>query len=317
MTSPVASAARPVARPLVLPERSLRALMSGFAWAGLSVAIFSGWFVVTRLGVLHQLRIWDVMALRFGGGALLLLPVLVTSARRLPPRVWLEGLSFALLWGAPFVLFVGFGLQLTSAAQASAITPALMPVFAGLIGWSVLREAPGGARLLGYVAIVGGLSGLVVSTALSAGWPSPIGIGSLVIAAATWAIYTLRFRRSSVTPLQSAALICFWSAVLFLPIYLALGLSRLGNATPHELMFQVIYQGFLMSAVAVVAFNRAVALLGARAAAAIIALLPVVASTMAIPVLGEIPSPLGGAAIAIIALGVFLAARPAPPRKTA
>ena len=37
---------------------------------------FSGWFVVTRFSVTHDLRIWDVKALRFGGGGLILLPVL-------------------------------------------------------------------------------------------------------------------------------------------------------------------------------------------------------------------------------------------------
>ena len=33
---------------------------------------FSGWFVVTRLGFRHELRVWDIIALRFGEGAILL-----------------------------------------------------------------------------------------------------------------------------------------------------------------------------------------------------------------------------------------------------
>ena len=61
-----------------------------------------------------------------------------------------------------------------------------------------------------------------------------------------------------------------------------------------------------MSAVAIGTFNRAVSLLGSAAATAIIALLPAVASLFAIPVLGEIPTPVDGAAIAIIVVGVLL-----------
>jgi drug/metabolite transporter (DMT)-like permease len=80
-------------------------------------------------------------------------------------------------------------------------------------------------------------------------------------------------------------------------------------ASPPELAFQVIYQGLFMSCLAAVAFSRAVALLGPSAATAIIALLPVVASLLAIPVLGEIPLPAQWVAIIVIGMGVCLAAK--------
>ena len=315
MRAGAASVERPTGQPITLPGRNLRKSLSGFGWAALSVTVFSGWFVVTCFSVTHDLRIWDVMALRFGGGALILLPVLFRRASRLPGRAWLEGLLFAALWGAPFVFFVALGLQLTSAAQASAVTPALMPVFAGLIGWLSLCESPGGLRLVGYLIIVGGLAALVIGNAPSVGRPSLGGIASLILAAAMWGIYTLRFRRSGLTPLQAAALVCFWSALLYLPLYLLFGLSHLDNASVRELMFHVVYQGFLMSVVAVVAFNRAVTLLGAGAGTAIIALLPVIVAALAVPVLGEIPSRISAMAIGAIAVGVLLAARPAPSRR--
>ena len=314
MRAGAASMERPTGQPIALPGRNLRKSLGGFGWAALSVTVFSGCFVVTRFSVTHDLRIWDVMALRFGGGALSMFPVLLRRAPRLPRRAWLEGLLFAALWGAPFVFFVARGLQLTSAAQASAVTPALMPVFAGLIGWLALREPPGRLRLLGHVVIIGGLAALVVGNALSDG-VSLGGIASLILAAAMWGMYTLRFRRSGLTPLQAAALVCFWSAVIYLPLYLLFGLSRLDTASVQELMFQVVYQGLLMSVVAVVAFNRAVILLGAGAGTAIIALLPVIVAALAVPVLGEIPSAISAVAIGVIAFGVLLAARPAPSRR--
>src|SRR3546814_5131926 len=73
---------------LVPPMRWIR----GLAFAAISVLIFSGWFVVTRFTVTHQLRIWDVTALRFGVGAVLLSPVLFKQ--RLPAAAWLEGLLY-------------------------------------------------------------------------------------------------------------------------------------------------------------------------------------------------------------------------------
>jgi drug/metabolite transporter (DMT)-like permease len=141
---------------------------------------------------------------------------------------------------------------------------------------------------------------------------NPAGLISLALAAAMWALYTLIFRQTGLTPLQAAALICFWSALFFLPTYLWLGLSHIAHASTQELVLQGAYQGILMSVVAVITFNRAVALLGSAAATAIIALVPVAASLIAIPVLGEIPSALASAAILVIVMGVVLAARPQP-----
>lgn len=281
--------------------------LAGFGYAALAIAIFAGWFVVTRFTVTHQLRAWDVTALRFGGGAILLLPVL--ARQRLSAGAWAEGLLYAVLWGAPFVLLVAAGLKLTTAAVASSVVPALMPVFAGLLGCATSREMPGTARLLGYVAIIAGLIVLLLSRASSATGANPVGFGVLGLAAATWAVYSVRFRRSGLSALQAAALICFWSALLYLPLYGLCGLSRLSDASGREIAFQLVYQGVLMSGVALFAYNRAVSSLGAGAAAAMMALVPVLATLLAIPVLGEVPSCVSGIAIAIIALGVALAAR--------
>src|SRR3546814_13245263 len=102
----------------------------------------------------------------------------------------------------------------------------------------------------------------------------PLGYGALVLAAMTWAVYTVRFRSSRLSALQSAALICFWSAVIFIPVYVGWNLSRLSQASSREIVFQFVYQGVLMSGVALFAYNRAVAVLGAGAAAAMRALVP-------------------------------------------
>lgn len=292
-----------------------RTRVAGFAWAALTVMIFSGWFVVTRFGVTRELRIWDIAALRFGVGALLLAPAVLRRSARLPAAAWGEGLIFSVLWGVPFVLLVALGLKLTSAAQAASVAPTLMPVFAGVFAWGFLRERQGKTRWLGYAAIVAGLGCLVHAGATAQGAPSAWGILALAAAAAMWAIYTLLFRRSGLTPIQSAALICVWSSALYLPLYLFLGLSRLRLASAGEIALQVVYQGVLMSGVALITYNRAVSLLGSSAATAIIALVPAVASMLAIPILGETPSLAEGISIVVIVLGVLLASRPTPARR--
>lgn len=249
------------------------------------------------------------MARRFGGGALVFAPIILRQGERLPAAAWQEGLLLCFLWGLPFVLLVALGLRLTSATQAASVAPAAIPVFAGIVGRIALGERQGSARCLGYGAIVLGLICLIGAGAALRGVPNPLGIAALLGAALLWAVYTIVFRRSGLSAMQAAALSCTWSAILFLPVYLFLGLSRLELASPSELVFQVIYQGIFMSCLAVVAFNRAVALLGPSAATAIIALLPMVASLLAIPVLGEMPLPAQWVAIIVIGMGVCLAAK--------
>jgi drug/metabolite transporter (DMT)-like permease len=246
------------------------------------VLIFSGWFVTTRFSVTRELEIWDITALRFGGGALVFAPMILRRGARLPAAAWREGLLLCCLWGLPFVLLVALGLRLTSAAHAVSIAPAAMPVFAGIVGRIALGERQGSARWMGYGAIVLGLICLIGAGAAYHGVPNPFGITALLGAALLWAVYTI-FRRSGLSAMQAAALICTWSAILFLPVYVFFGLSRLQLASPSELAVQVIYQGPFMSCLAAVAFNRAVALRGPSAATAIIALLPVAASLLAIP----------------------------------
>jgi MYXO-CTERM domain-containing protein len=88
------------------------------------------------------------------------------------------------------------------------------------------------------------------------GAPNPLGLLALVAAALLWAIYTIAFRSSGVAPVQAAALICTWSAILFLPVYLVLGLSHLSRASSSELGFQIVHHGVFMSCLAVVALRE-------------------------------------------------------------
>ena len=85
---------------------------SGLVWTAVAVTIFSGWFMVTHFSMTRELGIWDITALRFGIGALLLAPVLRRRRKSLSKVAWAEGLVFATLWGVPFVLLVALGLAL-------------------------------------------------------------------------------------------------------------------------------------------------------------------------------------------------------------
>ena len=287
----------------------------GAAWAMAALLIWSGWFVVTRLSITRELGIHDVAVLRLGVGALVLLPAFLRSAHTIPGTAWREGVVLSACWGAPFVLLISWGVQLSSAAHAAAVTPSMMPVFAGVIGWAVLRTRPGRLQWTGFALVSAGV--LALSAALQTpGRPEQAWMANAALLAASvlWAVYTLRVRRTGLTPLQAAALVCLYSTLAYLPYYLLSGVSRLSHAPWQEIGLQAFYQGVMVSGVSIIAYNRAIALLG-PAAASVVSLVPVVATALAIPVLGEAPTVFTAMAVGLIAAGVLVvvqAPRPAP-----
>jgi drug/metabolite transporter (DMT)-like permease len=81
-----------------------------------------------------------------------------------------------------------------------------------------------------------------------------------------------------------------------------------------ELIFQAVYQGVLATIVTMLTFTRAVAILGAATTMMMTAAVPGIVTLSAAPLLGEFPSPLVLAGIALVTLGVIatvLTLRPA------
>ena len=294
----------------VAPARAAGRRWLGFALAFAALTIWAGWFAVTRFSLTRELGAYDIAALRLGVGALVLLPAFLRTARGIPRAAWREGAILSACWGAPFVLLLSWGTGLSSAAHAAAITPSTMPVFAGVIGWAVLRDRPGRWRWLGYAVICAGVAALPAmrhpAEDARDAWAAN---AALLAAAGLWAVYTLRVRRSGLTPLQAAALVCIYSSLAYLPIYALSGVSRLHLAPWPEVALQALYQGVLVSGLSIIAYNRAIALVGPGAAASVVSLVPVVATLLGIPILGEWPTPLATAAVAAIVAGVLLAVR--------
>ena len=288
----------------------------GFVLAFAALFIWAGWFAVTRLSLTRELGAYDIAALRLGVGALVLLPAFGRSARGISRRAWLEGVVLSACWGAPFVLLLSWGIGLSSAAYAAAITPSTMPVFAGVIGWAVLRDRPGRLRWIGYAVICAGVAVLAATFRTpEEPWKAWAGTAASLGAAVLWAVYTVRVRRAGLTPLQAAALVCLYSSAAYLPIYALSGVSRLGFAPWPEIALQALYQGVLVSGVSVIAYNRAIALIGPGAAASVVSLVPVAATLLGIPILGEWPTPLAAGAVAAIVAGVLLAVRTPAARR--
>lgn len=276
--------------------------------------VAAGWSAATRLAVTTSLDAWDIAALRFGVAGLLLALVLVRRGLARDRLGWLGLVVLIAGGGAPYALAAADGLRFAPASDQGALNPGCTPLFVALIAAIVLGERVSSARKVGLSLILAGALTIVFWRA--AGW-SPwlsFGDGLFLAAAFLWACFTVVMRQAKLDPLHAAALVSTGSLVIYLPIYLAVhGLARVPLT---DLAAQAIFQGVLVTIVSLLWYGRAVAILGASAGAAFLALVPPLSALFAIPLLGEWPSEVDWVGIVLISGGVHLASGgPSPSRK--
>src|SRR6185437_5668454 len=123
-----------------------------------TVILWSGWYVVIRLGMTSSL-----LAIVLGGGA-------------------------------PFALLVGAGLVYAPVSHASAITQGMVPLAVGVVAAFVLGERLTASHLLGFVLIIVG-AGVIAGVSLAAlASRETLGHAFFVTAAFLWAGYTVALR---------------------------------------------------------------------------------------------------------------------------
>jgi drug/metabolite transporter (DMT)-like permease len=157
--------------------------------------------------------------------------------------------------------------------------------------------------------VVVGLGGLVISGLGISSFGGRQGVGHLLFlsAACLLACYTVAIRHARLDGLHAAAIAAVVSLLVYFPFYLTFMNNGLLEARLTDLVYQALYQGVVMAAVSFALYGRSIMLLGASGAAAFIALAPVMAALMAIPVLNEWPTSIDWLAIGTITAGVYLA----------
>jgi drug/metabolite transporter (DMT)-like permease len=279
---------------------------SRYLWGLGAAAIWSGWWTVTRVGLVNDLAVEDLAAIRFGISGLLLLPLAWRerqAMRAVGPRLLLLMAAGA---GAPYVLVVGTGVGLTSAGLGGAITVGLMPVFTLILSTLFLREKVTRHLASGIGCILLGAA-LVSSETWRAG--GGLGLCLFVAGALMWAAYTVGVKRSGLPPLTATSVVCVASLALYMPVWLALsGPARL-LADPAGLLLQILCQSLLAAIGALYCYGRAIDRLGAARASAFAAIVPLLSVIMGALVLHESPTSFELFGAGLLAAGSFIAAR--------
>ena len=271
------------------------------------VLFWSGWIVVSRLGVTSYLTVYDITALRHGIGAAVALPYIIWSRawRGLTP--W-RTLVLTLTAGVPYALLSYFGFAYAPAAHGGVFMNGCLPLFTALFAWIWLGQRSRFSQLIGLVIILTGVTlvgyeGLVSS----AGRMTWVGDVLFLAAIALLAVFMVANRVWSVFPGQVIFSATIVSAVIYLPIWLLWLDSNLVDAPRSEILLQGAYQGLVPSVLGISCLNVAIRYIGPRATSVFLSSVPGIAAVAAIPILDELPGLPAWIGIATVTFGILLA----------
>ncbi|HET7410369.1 MAG TPA: DMT family transporter [Paracoccaceae bacterium] len=278
----------------------------GLVAAAVAVTIWAGWISATRLAMVEAV---DPLVLAFCRNAvppLVLLPVILR--RGIVPR----GASvpavalMALGWGVPFVLMCSMGLQTVPASLFAPLTPGVAPILVALISAGLMGERLRGEVIAGLVLVALSLALILGDWVLEAELEALSGAPWLLAASLGFAIYTVNYRRSGLTPVEATAYVGLWSLPLVLPLWLARPEAFAGVGAA-DWALHIVVQGLLAGIVAAVAYALAIRHLGTVRGSMANALMPVAAGLAGIWLLGERLGATEWAAILLASLGVATA----------
>jgi drug/metabolite transporter (DMT)-like permease len=232
------------------------------AFFGLAaVCVWATWISITRLGVTTSLSVCDLTMLRFATAGILLAPVVIRKGWALDRLGWPRLLVLVSGAGAPYVLVASSGLRFAPAAHAGALMPGVMPLFVALLAALLLKEKFSARRKVGYALIAVGVFAIVGATALAVKGDQTEGHLLFLTAAFMWACYAIVLRQSQLDPLHAAALVAAGSCILYLPYYFATQGAHAFDAPLRDLAFQAVFQGVVVSILALFFFGKGITLL--------------------------------------------------------
>ncbi len=223
------------------PNAELKAAIG----AALITLIWSGWIILSRVGVQSNLTPEDLTIIRFGTATVITLPFAIQyNWKKL--TLW-KAVIVALGCGFPYTMFTFYGLQSTRAANVGVIVNGMLPVFGALLAFLLLNEKSSKQRLVAIAFIL-------IANMVMMGNPGNIienwfGWLMLLCASFVFSSYLFLGKRWAFTTLDVLAFLPIINFLLFIPWWFTKD-SGIPDSPLVDIILQASYQGVLVSVIA-------------------------------------------------------------------
>lgn len=280
------------------------------------VSIWSGWITSSRWGITTDFSPIDLTWLRFATAAVITLPLSLRYRWSSVPLG--KALVIALGCGFPYVWLVYVGLKLIPSANASVLINGFLPVITSIVALLFLNK-----RITRATWVL--LAIIIISTSLMSlqtvqfSWDYAAGLALLLIATSLLAVYMVAVKAWNVSIRDIMVWVPLLNAILVFPFWLVYseGIQEILALPPKNLLFHVVYQGVVVSVVALFLFSFAIKAIGALATSLFMALVPSVTAVLAMSCCGELPTALEWAGIALCSTGLFIYSIASQPTRQA
>jgi len=287
-----------------LPNKKLL----GYSAAIITVSIWAAFLVGTRFAITKDFSVEEIFILRLLPAAIIMAPFMVKFGVLPPGDNFITKIVLALGASALFPWVLSIGLYYSPASNAGALAPGTLPFWTALIAYLITHENPDILRKIGLIIILLGAT-LIGIFQLDTKFGDLTWFGNILflIGAALWAIYSVIFRQSSITPLHGLVIGLFWGSIIFVPILVIFGDVSFKHASITNIFSMIILHSVIIGILAMLLFTFAVKQLGAAQTAAFGALTPILSMLGGIIFLDELITPLKLLGICLVTTGVIFA----------
>lgn len=269
------------------------------------VCIWSGWIILSRLGVNSNLSPSDITLLRFGTAAIVTLPFAIQFDWR--KYSWYQIILLALGCGFPYTMFSFYGLKILKAANAGVLVNGMLPVIGALFAVYIFKKKLSLRKWLA-VGVLLAANMMMIQWSMFSSAKYYWGVVLLLCAAFTFSIYMASIKKWTFSIKEVVSIVPITNTLLFLPVWF-FSESNIQQAAWSSVLLQIVYQGLIVSVLALVLITYTVNQLGSGTMSVYLSYVPVVTALLGWGFLNEPLTNLELVSISICTLGLWLYAR--------
>ena len=264
----------------------MTARTQGYLFVCITMCIWGGFTILSRLNLHWHVSAWDLVAMRFAVAFIILMPVLVYKkdlAFLWHPRP----IILALTGGLAYCLTVYTAFLQAPAAHAAIFLNGCIPLCTAVAAYLLFRQPFDKHTWLSLSIMSSAL--VLMSYLMLRDQATAFGLGDLLffISAVWWGIFTVLLKQWKLSAWHSMASVAIWSAIIYLPVYVLFVPKHFQEAEPIHLVIQGLFHGVLVVIIATLTYVAAIERLGAFKTGSIVTLAPFIAAVIAVPLLDE------------------------------